>query len=128
MTSRLTIDHGRFIDAVSRLSLRFPVADIAERTGAQKGNVSGYLNNKKTISESFLDAFFAAYGRDLARLGISKKDMYESAGLPAPAEQLVKQQAEEIRTLRGELKRLHVTLRLLLQHIDNKKPGDLSPG
>lgn len=46
---------------VERLGIRFPVAEIAEKTGFDQGNVSSYLKGKKPLSDNFLTSFRKAY-------------------------------------------------------------------
>jgi len=47
---------------VDRIGIRFPVADIAAKTGFDQGNVSSYLKGKKPISDNFITRFRQAYG------------------------------------------------------------------
>lgn len=47
--------------AIEALNLRFPVAEIVQKTGYNKGNISGYINNKKPVSENFLNKFFEKF-------------------------------------------------------------------
>lgn len=43
------------------LNLRFPIAEIVDKTGANKGNVSAYLKGAKPISENFLKTFYGKF-------------------------------------------------------------------
>lgn len=51
-----------FKNQIERLGIRFPVADIAEKTGFDQGNISSYLKGKKPVSDNFLTKFREAYG------------------------------------------------------------------
>ncbi len=51
----------KFLKDVSKLELRFPVAEIARKTGFSKGNVSEYLDGKKEPSENFLKKFYEKF-------------------------------------------------------------------
>jgi transcriptional regulator with XRE-family HTH domain len=51
----------KFYKDVEALGLKFPVAEIARKTGQGKGNVSRYLSRKLEPSETFLDAFYNAF-------------------------------------------------------------------
>jgi hypothetical protein len=46
---------------VERLHLRFPVAEISEKTGANKGYVSAVLKGSKPLSDNFLNNFYAKF-------------------------------------------------------------------
>jgi len=46
---------------VERLGIRFPVAEISEKTGFDQGNISSYLKGKKPISDNFITKFREAY-------------------------------------------------------------------
>lgn len=52
---------SKFLDNVAKLELKFPVAEIAKKTGAGKGNVSKYLKTGKA-SDNFLITFYGAFG------------------------------------------------------------------
>lgn len=49
---------------VDRLGIRFPIAEIAEKTGFDQGNISSYLKGKKPLSDNFLTRFKEAYRLD----------------------------------------------------------------
>ena len=59
--------HQRFIDAVASLKLRFPNAEIEEKTGYGKSTVSAYLNDKEP-SENFLKTFCERFGLSFAEI------------------------------------------------------------
>lgn len=46
-----------FREAVKKLKLRFPVADIVRETGYEKGNISSFLSGKKPVPTTFLQLF-----------------------------------------------------------------------
>lgn len=48
----------QFFKDLQALNLRFPVSAIAEKTGYSKGNVSDYINRKKSVSKAFIDRFY----------------------------------------------------------------------
>jgi transcriptional regulator with XRE-family HTH domain len=48
----------KFKRDLESLRLRFPIAELAERMKANKGNISAYLNGKKPVSEKFLQRFY----------------------------------------------------------------------
>ena len=56
--------------ALSRLNIRFPVAEIERKTGAGKGNISNYIHNKKPISDNFLNNFAKGFNLDLDELKV----------------------------------------------------------
>lgn len=60
------------INAVKSLRLRFPVAEIERATGFKKSAISGYLNNKTTVSDAFLQTFSEAFKVDLRQFGYTK--------------------------------------------------------
>jgi phage repressor protein C with HTH and peptisase S24 domain len=54
-----------FKKAVKSLKLRFPVADIHKKIGYEKGSISNFLNDRKPVSNAFLEKFAFAYGLNL---------------------------------------------------------------
>lgn len=54
-------NNSKLIEIVNFLQLKFPVAEISERLGVDKGNVSSYLNNKKSVSNKFLEKFIREF-------------------------------------------------------------------
>lgn len=60
------------INAVKKLQLRFPVADIQRATGVGKGDISNFLANKRTVSDKFLEIFSEAFNIDLREFGYTK--------------------------------------------------------
>ena len=60
------------IKAVQKLQLRFPVAEIQRATGYEKGSISSFLNNKKPVSDNFLQTFSEAFKIDLKDFGFTK--------------------------------------------------------
>jgi transcriptional regulator with XRE-family HTH domain len=57
-------NNEKLIKAVNYLRLEFPVVEIAEKTGMDKGNISSYLNNKKSVSSNFIKKFEEAFNID----------------------------------------------------------------
>jgi phage repressor protein C with HTH and peptisase S24 domain len=60
-----------FYKQVEGLGLRFPVADIAKKTGEPKGNVSKYLSRKMEPSKSFIERFYKGF--DLSYKKVSRE-------------------------------------------------------
>jgi len=61
-----------FQDAVKSLRLRFPVAEIERATKYSKGDISSFLNDKKPVSDAFLQTFSEAFKIDLKQFGYTK--------------------------------------------------------
>jgi len=59
-------------DAVKSLLLRFPVADIERATKYGKGDISNFLNDKRPVSDAFLEKFSEAFKIDLRQFGYAK--------------------------------------------------------
>lgn len=57
-------NNEKLIKAVNYLRLEFPVVEIAEKMGLDKGNISSYLNNKKSVSANFIKKFEQAFNID----------------------------------------------------------------
>lgn len=55
----------RFLEDVKKLDLRFPVAEIAKRTKASKGNISRYVKGELKPSGPFLEKFYESFKDDL---------------------------------------------------------------
>lgn len=55
--SRLAYITGK----LEELKIRFPVADIAKRTGLNKGNISRILKGQVDVSDNFMATFKTAY-------------------------------------------------------------------
>lgn len=55
------------IRAVNSLDLEFPVKEISETMGIDKGNLSSFLNGKKVVSTKFLEKFSSTYNIDLSK-------------------------------------------------------------
>ena len=77
--------HERFLLQVNALDLRFPVAEIARRTKATKGNVSEFLNKKREPSANFLEKFAHAFSKELASVDLEKAVAPTSAGVAVAA-------------------------------------------
>lgn len=58
-------DIERFYSDLEALWLRFPVVAISEATGYSKGQVSDYLNRKKTPSAKFIQEFYKTVGSSI---------------------------------------------------------------
>ncbi len=57
-------NNEKLIKAVNYLRLEFPVVEIAEKMNMDKGNISSYLNNKKSVSANFIKKFEDAFNID----------------------------------------------------------------
>lgn len=66
MTDRQkNINNTIFKEAVKKLPLKFPIAEISKKTSFSKGVVSNIINDKIPVSDNFLKIFAEAYGIDL---------------------------------------------------------------
>ena len=103
----------RFLRDVEKLQLRFPVAEIAEKTGYDKGNVSKYLKGKLTPSESFMEAVYNAFKGEFS-------DMYKTATYTTRAANDTKKpdEGELIRQYQELIKQLQETVKQQKQLID----------
>jgi transcriptional regulator with XRE-family HTH domain len=59
-------NNKKLIEAVNFLKLEFPIKDISVRMGVDKGNLSSFLNNKKSVSSKFLDKFEKEFSVELS--------------------------------------------------------------
>lgn len=57
-------NNEKLIKAVNYLRLEFPVVEIAEKMNMDKGNISSYLNNRKSVSSNFIKKFEDAFNID----------------------------------------------------------------
>jgi len=57
-------NNEKLIKAVNSLRLEFPVVEIAEKMKMDRGNISNYLNDKKSVSSNFIKKFEAAFNID----------------------------------------------------------------
>ncbi|MGB5981090.1 MAG: hypothetical protein WBG46_02995 [Nonlabens sp.] len=53
---------------LKQLNLRFPVAEISRSTGEAKGNISSFINNKKPVSDNFIQKVVKSFNLDLSQL------------------------------------------------------------
>ena len=71
---------------LQKLKLRFPVAEVSEKLGIDKGMTSAYLSGKKPMSANFYSSFMKAYGENAEQ---------ENSGITIPSfnslESLIKQ-------------------------------------
>lgn len=66
-------NNKKLIEAVSFLKLEFPIKDISTRMGVDKGNLSSFLNNKKSVSKKFLEMFEKEYSTELSGFVYNKE-------------------------------------------------------
>jgi hypothetical protein len=64
---------------IALLSLRFPVATIARRTGFNKGSVSRVLNGKEPCSDNFANSFYTAFRNQLTKWPAESSQMATDA-------------------------------------------------
>jgi len=57
-------NNEKLIKAVNYLRLEFPVVEIADKMKMDKGNISSYLNNRKSVSSNFIKKFEEAFNID----------------------------------------------------------------
>jgi len=65
------------IEAVNSLRLEFPVKEISEAMGIDKGNLSSFLNGKKVVSTKFLQKFADTYNIDLEKYNKNTTEIKE---------------------------------------------------
>jgi len=58
-------NNKKLIKMVNFLQLEFPVAEISERLKVDKGNLSSYLNNKKSVSNNFIEKFATEFNLNI---------------------------------------------------------------
>ena len=83
-------------EVLNKLKLKFPVAEIARKTGEDKGNVSKILNGKLPISDNFYTTFMNTLG--------GRKDVIINSGFAG----------EEIIKLRKEIIELRAFVNVFL--------------
>lgn len=54
-----------FSELLEKVDIRFPVKEISEKTGFDKGQVSKILKDKLSVSDKFLEKFIVAYNLNL---------------------------------------------------------------
>lgn len=89
---------------IERLGIRFPVAEIAEKTGSDQGNVSSYLKGKKPLSDNFLTKFREAY--EIESDGFEEDDTTKQILLTLA--EAFKAQTEILRDMRKEMARADI--------------------
>lgn len=67
-------DISKFYEYVDALGLKFPVAEIATRTGYSKGNISEVLSKSKEPSENFIKKFYEKFPKGAK--DISQESIY----------------------------------------------------
>jgi hypothetical protein len=69
-----------FLADVLALKLRFPVAEIARRTGEDKANVSAYVKGRKQPTRTFQVLFYTSFRKEFAEIGIHR-DLIKMIGI-----------------------------------------------
>lgn len=112
----------KFKRDLESLRLRFPIAELAERMKADKGNISAYLNGKKPVSEKFLQRFYDAFsltlsgggGQDVSpEFNVTEEggNLYETnAGLRVEINQLKEETTLQLRKIELCLREFQVTI------------------
>ena len=95
----------KFKEDVKSLRLRYPVAEIANMMGMDKGNISAYLSGKKRPGKKFLEKFYQTF---FANNSVAKEDE-----APYNASSGVYKMQEEIQQMK-------TTYSLLLQAMEEK--------
>lgn len=101
----------RFLGAVESLKLKFPVSEIAEKTGYGQPIVSTYLNGRQSVSTKFLKSFCEAFKLDFEAIMTGIKPKGEEKADPSPMQILAvlaeafKAQAEMMRNIEKEMAR-----------------------
>lgn len=89
------IVQARFLETVDQLGLKFPIAEISEKTGFSQSTVSQYLSRKdnaRIVSTKFLRKFCEVYEIDFNKLTRIDKKIIPS-GLGNIEEKIIQQQA-----------------------------------
>jgi hypothetical protein len=106
-------------DAVKSLHLRFPVAEIERATKYGKGDISNFLNDKKPVSDSFLQTFSEAFKIDLKQFGYTKGLERIETKNPQQNDDSLKDKLIEV--LENQLRRLENALDRANEEIDRIK-------
>jgi hypothetical protein len=106
-------------DAVKSLHLRFPVAEIERATKYGKGDISNFLNDKKPVSDSFLQTFSEAFKIDLKQFGYTKG--LERIEIKNPQQNDDSLKDKLIEVLENQLRRLENALDRANEEIDRIK-------
>jgi len=111
-------------DAVKSLRLRFPVADIHRATNFDKGNISSFLNNKKPVSDAFLQTFSKAFNIDLGQFGL-KLEIYPETKIPSENDDLKDKMISilenALKISQAENERLQKKVEKLKYDLDNRQ-------
>jgi hypothetical protein len=106
-------------DAVKSLHLRFPVAEIERATKYGKGDISNFLNDKKPVSDSFLQTFSESFKIDLKQFGYTKGLERIETKNPQQNDDSLKDKLIEV--LENQLRRLENALDRANEEIDRIK-------
>jgi len=112
------INNEILINAVKKLRLRFPVADIERATGYKKSDISFFLNNKRPVSDAFLRKFSEAFNIDLSEFGFNTTNKPETKNSQQNDESL---KDKMIEILEHQLRRLENALDRANEEIDRIK-------
>jgi hypothetical protein len=106
-------------DAVKSLHLRFPVAEIERATKYGKGDISNFLNDKKPVSDAFLQTFSESFKIDLKQFGYTKG--LERIEIKNPQQNDDSLKDKLIEVLENQLRRLENALDRANEEIDRIK-------
>lgn len=67
-------NNEKLIEAVKFLKLEFPIKDISSRMSVDKGNLSSFLSNKKSVSKNFLEKFEKEFYTELIGFNYENKE------------------------------------------------------
>ena len=109
-------NNEKLIRAVNYLQLEFAVVEIATKMGLDKGNVSAYLNNKKSVSSNFIKKFEEAFNIDTTNFDSKPKP--EANNLQPVGESLKDKMIEILET---QLRRAESALDRANEEIDRMK-------
>lgn len=79
-------NNKKLIEAVNFLKLEFPVKDISLRMGIDKGNLSSFLSDKKSVSKNFLEKFEKEYQAELQGFDYENEEKLNNNHLNEPNE------------------------------------------
>lgn len=111
----------RFLTAVTGLNLKFPVAEISEKTGIGQPTVSVYMNGKRAISLSFLRKFCEVFELDYEQIKSGK--MGGGASVPVTVDLLsgiLEKQNELLEVLNSTMARQNSILERQANAIESK--------
>jgi transcriptional regulator with XRE-family HTH domain len=94
-------NNKKLIDAVNFLQLEFPIKDISERMGIDKGNLSSYLSNRKSVSAKFMEKFEKEFSKELSGFvynseSVEKNDTVEDIDCVLELKRIIAKKDEQL--------------------------------